>query len=658
LTVQASPEVLQLLEKLFKDWAAWDQNRSFYLHTLLPELKAHPDRGTSQEKATILEIKRIGSLEEWDQLEAIAEDLTAQKNNIREVSQVLDRFFDNNNFVAAEAFISSNGESGIQRLYETKKQNAIGRNLRAATAALEKFEFEKAELKLTLIKPYLSEAEFAEFQELDKNQRKKLVEKTIGKIKEACFEYKFSLAESLYSKVVHSFPRESFNALLQEAKQRQAREERARFIEAIERDMQQLLQKYDYLGAEQKYILIQDEYPREIYTRLVEKFKKQQAGEDLINSLHKELAAGNYFAADKAFREADLISEEEYLQIKSSYIQKFVQDHYPKSNPVSSEQAHAIAQTSPNLLLAARAGSGKTMVLACKTSMLIDCDRILPDQILVMAFNRSAANEIKNRIRRDFKQSGFDNARTFHSFTHQLVHPTEDLLFDEKEDLFTRKMTLFVQQLLKEQIRNPVFIEKMYAFFRKEMREIERTGFLLDQEAYFDFRRNLLQVTLNGERVKSVGEKIIADYLFEHDISYGYEKVWLWGRQVYRPDFSIYEEQKDYVIEHWGIDENDPRKQVPPEWTQTWDEYYAEMQAKRAYWNAKQVVLIETSVQDLHNGREAFEVILQRKLIGVGIRKPKLTSVQLHQKVRDKDYTVMRLSELFTQFIQRAKKKL
>jgi len=131
----------------------------------------------------------------------------------------------------------------------------------------------------------------------------------------------------------------------------------------------------------------------------------------------------------------------------------------------------------------------------------------------------------------------------------------------------------------------------------------------------------------------------------------------LWGSQIYRPDFSLYEQQKDYVIEFWGIDENDPAKQVPQDWSQTWEEYFAEMQAKRSFWNEKAVVLIETSIRDLWNGREAFEAILNSRLAKAGINKPKLTSAELFHKLRDKDYTITRLSELFTQFIQRAKKK-
>jgi DNA helicase IV len=656
LYTQASPEVTKYLEKLFNTWDEWDQNRSYYLRTLLPELKEHPERGTSEEKALILEIQCQATPEEWEHLEAIAESYTRQKKRIQEITQTLDRLFDKNDFAGAEAFISSNGGSAAQSVYETKKRNAIGRVFRAATNVLERFEFEKAEMEIISIKPHLSEFELADYRKLETLLRQRYTEQTITEIKEACGEYNFNRVEALYARIANSYPRDAFDKMVQKAKQRQEREKRARLIKPIVREIELLLEKYDFADAEQKYALVKEDYPLETYTQLVEACRQRQARENLVESLHKTLAAGSYAAADKTYQASGLISEKVYLRMKRPYIRKFVQKKYSKS--INPEKAEALGSTSPNLLLSARAGSGKTTVLACKTSMLIDCYQVHPDHILVMAFNRSAAEEIRNRIRRDYRQPNFENARTFHSLAHQLVQPTEELLFDEKDQIITQKMTLFVQQLLKEQIRNPVFIEKMYSFFRKEMREIERAGFLLDDEAYFDFRRNLLQVTLNGERVKSAGEKMIADYLFEHEISYGYEKVWLWGSQIYRPDFSIYEQQKDYVIEHWGIDENDPHKQVPPEWNQTWDEYHAKMQAKRAFWEEKSAVLVETSILDLRNGREAFEAILEERLAVAGIHKPMLTAAELLQKVRERDYTITRIAGLFTQFIQRAKKQI
>jgi DNA helicase-4 len=276
-----------------------------------------------------------------------------------------------------------------------------------------------------------------------------------------------------------------------------------------------------------------------------------------------------------------------------------------------------------------------------------------------MAFNSTAADEIRNRIRQKFKQANFENARTFHSLASNSCNLKKIFYMTTKEDVSTRKMTLFIQQLMKPEIKNPVFIEKMYEFFRKEKREIERAGFTLDDDSYFDYRRNMLQVALGGEKVKSKGEKIIADYLFEHDISYKYEKVWLWGSQIYRPDFSIYDQQSDFVIEHWGIDEFDPKKSVPKEWDQTWDEYYAEMQAKRSFWAGKEepAILIETSIRDLYGGREVFEKILEERLAKAGISRqnfragadPKNKGPRLH------DYEI---GWLFTQFIQKAKKQM
>lgn len=525
MSIQASPEVIYLLEKLFKNWGEWNRHRDYYLHTLLPELKAHPDRRMNQEKVILRDLKRIATVKEWDQLEIIFANLVNRQNKI---------------------------------------------------------------------------------QSDEEKQQQALIKEIIVKIRVACGKYNYNLAESLYSLIDQSFPQDKFNALIEEAKQRQAKEE--------------------------------------------------DRGNFLL-SLQAKLEVSDYPAADSLFLSSSHISYEEYIQIKSPYIQRFVQDHYSKS--IHIEKAEALASTSPNLLLSARAGSGKTTVLACKTSMLIDCEQVPLDHILVMAFNRSAADEIRNRIRRDYKQPHFDNARTFHSLAYQLVQPTEDLLFDEKsDDVSTRKMSLFVQQLLNEQIHNMAFIEKVYAFFRKEMSEKEWRGSCLDEETYFDFRRNLLQVTLKGGKVKSLGEKYIADYLFEHDISYVYEKVHFWGRNIYRPDFSIYEQQKEYVIEFWGINEDDPNKQVSPEWSLTWDEYYTEMQKKRAFWKEKSIILIEVSIQDLRKGREAFEEILKKKLTKAGIYKPKLASADLIHKVRDNTYSITHISELFTQFIQRAKKQV
>lgn len=61
------------------------------------------------------------------------------------------------------------------------------------------------------------------------------------------------------------------------------------------------------------------------------------------------------------------------------------------------------------------------------------------------------------------------------------------------------------------------------------------------------------QVTLDGEVVKSGGERLIANYFHEHDIKYEYEKPAkdLSNRRISKPDF--YLPEYDTYVEYWGM---------------------------------------------------------------------------------------------------------
>ena len=188
------------------------------------------------------------------------------------------------------------------------------------------------------------------------------------------------------------------------------------------------------------------------------------------------------------------------------------------------------------------------------------------------------------------------------------------------------------------------------------MHSLELLGGLLSNADYLAFIRNKRDITLNGERVKSTGEKFIADYLFEHDIPFFYERVEFWSGHSYRPDFTLFPETGQVIIEYWGIDEHDLKKSIPRGWDITWEQYHAEMEEKRAYWKEKEIPLIEMSVANIRHGREQFEQILNDRLSGVGIRNEKLSQKELEDKVirNQKD----RMTKLFVQFIQRAKKRM
>ena len=375
---------------------------------------------------------------------------------------------------------------------------------------------------------------------------------------------------------------------------------------------------------------------------------------------------------DHYFLEEQGLDLTDYKKIKDDYLSDYFLDRIKLE--VNHEQLDAIQEINNHLLLKARAGSGKTRVITAKTFFLLDHEKYLPNAVMLLAFNRSAAMEIKKRLNKDYKLLGFNNARTFHSLAFRLGN-TENLslLFDEDDfSVSTQKQSSFIQDLIKD-VASPVFKKKLYDVFRNEAEEIETLGELLSDDDYLSYRKNLVNITLNGDKVKSIGEKWIGDFLFEHDISHYYEQSWKgkdggWvfkqHKGTYKPDFSLIVggEKPDVVIEHWGIDENDTNGKLPDYWDKTWNEYREQMSIKRKYWETYNtnkpmdpVVLIETSIVDMANGRDYFENILKNKLIQLGVSIKKLSDDELFNKLEK--IHIARITQLFKSFIGNATKR-
>ena len=100
---------------------------------------------------------------------------------------------------------------------------------------------------------------------------------------------------------------------------------------------------------------------------------------------------------------------------------------------INEEQALAIGKTAQNVLVTARAGSGKTRTIACKAIYAIERENIKPEELFVLTFNKNAASEVQDRIIRQFGYGKFIDkcARTFHSLAHGIVRPRKKILFDD-----------------------------------------------------------------------------------------------------------------------------------------------------------------------------------------------------------------------------------
>lgn len=394
-----------------------------------------------------------------------------------------------------------------------------------------------------------------------------------------------------------------------------------------------------------------------IHDKFIEKHRAEDAFADQVVGF---FSAGKLSELDDLFlsKPTDVeLSDEEFWAIKEEVVSRVLKLY---GLGLDTDQTHAVACPSMRALIRARAGSGKTRTLCARASIAIRDECLDPDQVLMVAFNKSAADEVRQRMRKDFGCPDFENARTFHSLAHQLAKPTKKLLFDEGKHPSQRAQSGFVQSLL-ERILNPAFKELLYQFFRKEIEEVESLGRDLAPDEYRAFRRSLEQVSLKGGRVKSAGEKYIADFLFENDIPYTYEKIWEWGTfeqgQPYKPDFTLVANGSDFILEHWAFDPRDKSAQLPDEWGMTADQYRQQIARKRMFWAEKNITLLETHCGELAAGREAFEHTLKERLEDAGIRCQKLPDEEIIRRVFENNFQISRMAEQFLQFIQRAKKR-
>jgi DNA helicase-4 len=388
--------------------------------------------------------------------------------------------------------------------------------------------------------------------------------------------------------------------------------------------------------------------------------EKHRAEDDFSEHVMRLVSDGKLSELDALFfskPESVDIPAADFWAIKDEAVSRVLKSY---GMGLDSDQTHAVACPSMRALIRARAGSGKTRTLCARASVAIRDEHLNPDHVLMVAFNKSAADEVRQRMRKDFRCPDFENARTFHSLAYQLAKPKKTLLFDEGKHPSQRAQSGFVQSLL-ERILNPAFKELLYQFFRKEIEEIEYLGRDLAPDEYRAFRRSLEQVSLKGGRVKSAGEKYIADFLFEHGIPFTYEKIWEWGAfeqgQPYKPDFTLVANGSDFILEHWAFDPRDRSAQLPDDWGISADQYRQQIARKRMFWANKNITLLETHCGELDGGREAFERTLKERLEDAGIRCRKLPDEEIISRVFENNFQISRMAEQFLQFIQRAKKR-
>ncbi|WP_415878099.1 UvrD-helicase domain-containing protein [Methylomonas sp. TEB] len=286
-----------------------------------------------------------------------------------------------------------------------------------------------------------------------------------------------------------------------------------------------------------------------------------------------------------------------------------------ETNPLTEAQRNACIIDEQHNLVLAGAGTGKTSTMIGRAGYLINAGLAKPEQILMLAYARKAAQEMEERIQ---SKLGIQNltVKTFHGLGLDIISQVEGTRqaidkMAEDDTLRAAFVDSQIQSLLEdERYRSRLLTYFLrFAYPYKSQFNFKSLG---DYNAYIlenDIR------TLQGELVKSYEECEIANFLYRQGIAYQYEANYQVNTsgpdyRVYQPDFFL--PAYGIYIEHFAVNE---LNQTPPFINQ--ENYLAGMAWKRELHQKYQTPLIETYSYLKQQGR--LTEVLSEKLQAAGV---------------------------------------
>lgn len=289
-----------------------------------------------------------------------------------------------------------------------------------------------------------------------------------------------------------------------------------------------------------------------------------------------------------------------------------------ETNPLTANQRRACVIDEQNNLVLAGAGTGKTSTMIGRAGYLINAGHAKPEQILMLAFARKAAEEMDERIQ---SKLGIDTltVKTFHSLGKHIITQVEGLVpaidkMAEDEHLRAKYVDEQVQRLLQdEQYKSRLTAYFLYYSFPYQSAfKFKSLGEYNEYILKNDIR------TLQGELVKSYEECEIANFLYRQGIAYEYEANYQVNTagpdyRIYQPDF--YLPNYGIYIEHFAVNEHN---QTPPFIDK--EKYLEGMKWKRATHQKYKTRLIETYSYQKHQGILTQSLEQQLQQAGVTFR--------------------------------------
>lgn len=295
-----------------------------------------------------------------------------------------------------------------------------------------------------------------------------------------------------------------------------------------------------------------------------------------------------------------------------------------EKTPLTPEQQEAVVIHEDRNRLIAAAGSGKSSTLVAKVGYAIKKGYVTPDQVLALAFNTKAADEIAERLK---SRLGIAiKAKTFHSAGKEMV----ETVSGKKQP--AKNISQRLQNIVTDLCQSDAAFHTLWLFFKAVHWEAEPEKEFSSVDSYEKHIRSACVKkkdrdtwgipSLRGDAVRSYEELAIANWLYVHGIAYHYEPLYEHdvtehGWTKYEPDF-VYETAGGQRIyhEHFAL---------RADGTSPFGESYEQsVKDKRALHAKFGTILIETSSGDFQDGSifASLEQALQLHGIALNQKSP------------------------------------